>query len=61
MLSDWEVKDVLGWNADLLTREANWRQTYEPVFVLAPKAPADSDETENASAHRDRSKNKDEV
>jgi hypothetical protein len=37
MLSDWEVKDVVGWNEELLTREANWRQTYEPVFVLAPK------------------------
>lgn len=61
MLSDWEVKDVVGWNEDLLTREANWRQTYEPVFVLAPKVPAGSGEAGQASAHRDRSQNKEEV
>eukprot|EP01043_Picozoa_sp_COSAG02_P035487 COSAG02_NODE_2544_length_8566_cov_180.516712_6_plen_62_part_00 len=61
MLTDWEVKDIVGWNEDLLTREANWRQTYEPVFVLAPQLPAGSDETGGASTRSDSSTNKEEV
>jgi hypothetical protein len=61
MLADWQVKDVVGWNEDLLTQEANWRQTYEPVFVLAPQLPAGSDEADGASARSDSSANKEEV
>lgn len=31
---DWEVVERVGWMEAKLTREANWRQSYEPVFVL---------------------------
>ena len=62
MLTDWEVKDVVGWNEDLLTREANWRQTYEPAFVLAPLGPnADFGDVGDANTRSDSSKNKEEV
>jgi hypothetical protein len=34
MLEGWDVVDAVGWEPSLLRAEANWRQTYEPVFVL---------------------------
>eukprot|EP01043_Picozoa_sp_COSAG02_P035080 COSAG02_NODE_2490_length_8694_cov_3.602909_4_plen_77_part_00 len=61
MLTDWAVKDIVGWNEDLLTREANWRQTYEPAFVLTPRLPAGSGVAEGAAARSDSSTNKEEV
>ena len=35
MLEGWEVVDVVGWEPELLTAPADWRRTYEPVFVPA--------------------------
>lgn len=61
MLTDWKVKDVVGWNQDLLTREANWRQTYEPVFVLTPKLLAEPGEAHDDANTRSGAKDKDEV
>jgi SAM-dependent methyltransferase len=34
MLENFTVIDRLGWKEELLEKEANWRQTYEPIFVL---------------------------
>ena len=34
----WHLLEKIGWNAGRLTQEANWRQTYEPVFVLQKQA-----------------------
>ena len=34
LLDGFSRKEVLFWDDELLTKEANWRQTYEPVFVL---------------------------
>jgi hypothetical protein len=61
MLTDWEVKDVVGWNEDLLARDANWRQTYEPVFVLAPRLDAAFGDEDGANTHSGSSKTKEEV
>lgn len=37
MLDDWMVEHVVGWKGDdMLTKVANWRQSYEPVFVPTP-------------------------
>eukprot|EP00054_Salpingoeca_dolichothecata_P004530 m.30970 g.30970 ORF g.30970 m.30970 type:complete len:190 (+) comp14666_c0_seq1:321-890(+) len=34
MLAGWEIVDIFGWDSSRLTAPANFRQTYEPVFVL---------------------------
>lgn len=34
LLRGWSQVDVVGWREELLTAEASWRKTYEPVFVL---------------------------
>ena len=42
---DWNVRYVVGWKGDeMLTKDANWRQTYEPVFVLSPKTSKNKEE-----------------
>lgn len=42
LLYGWDVLDVVGWNQEKLTADANWRRSYEPIFVL--RAPAARDE-----------------
>ena len=42
LLYGWEVVDVVGWDQERLTADANWRRSYEPTFVL--RAPAARDE-----------------
>jgi hypothetical protein len=37
LLQDYEILERIGWNEKKLSEEANWRQTYEPIFVLKPK------------------------
>eukprot|EP01038_Epipyxis_sp_PR26KG_P005796 gene5796-8000_t len=34
LLSGWEVVEKIAWNEQRISQDANWRQTYEPVFVL---------------------------
>lgn len=34
LLEGWEVVARVGWDEARLTADANWRQSYEPVFVL---------------------------
>ena len=34
LLSGWTVADKLPWFDEKMTAAANWRQTYEPIFVL---------------------------
>ena len=34
MLDGWDVEYVEGWNKDSLDANVNYRQSYEPVFVL---------------------------
>jgi SAM-dependent methyltransferase len=34
LLEDWRVAGRLGWREEMLVRQANWRQSYEPIFVL---------------------------
>ena len=36
MLKGWDVVERIGWDEQKLTRDANYRQSYEPVFVLSP-------------------------
>lgn len=36
LLEGWDIVDRVGWDEDLLDRAANWRQTYEPIFILKP-------------------------
>jgi hypothetical protein len=36
LLEGWEVVDRIGWEEERLEFPANWRQTYEPVFILKP-------------------------
>ena len=38
MLEGWDVVERVGWDEARLTQEANYRQSYEPVFVLKPTA-----------------------
>ncbi|CAM9862456.1 unnamed protein product, partial [Ectocarpus fasciculatus] len=38
LLDGWEVLDKIPWNEQRLFKEANWRQTYEPIFVLAKES-----------------------
>ena len=37
LLADFRVVRKWAWSEELLTQPANWRQTYEPVFVLSPE------------------------
>eukprot|EP00050_Salpingoeca_kvevrii_P010774 m.312566 g.312566 ORF g.312566 m.312566 type:complete len:124 (-) comp30725_c0_seq1:48-419(-) len=37
LLHGWQVLAVHGWDEHALDQDANWRQTYEPVFVLEPE------------------------
>lgn len=34
LLRGWSQVAVVGWREELLTTEASWLKTYEPVFVL---------------------------
>ena len=34
LLEGWKVVGRFGWDEARLTQPANWRQTYEPVFLL---------------------------
>ena len=34
LLRGWSQVGVVGWREELLTAEASWLKTYEPVFVL---------------------------
>lgn len=34
LLRGWSQVDVVGWREELLSAEASWLKTYEPVFVL---------------------------
>eukprot|EP00051_Salpingoeca_urceolata_P008345 m.105338 g.105338 ORF g.105338 m.105338 type:complete len:369 (+) comp15706_c0_seq1:183-1289(+) len=36
----WDVIEVHGWDEQRFNAEANFRQTYEPVFVLSPRSAA---------------------
>jgi hypothetical protein len=38
MLEAWETVATAGWRPALLQAPADWRRTYEPVFVLRPAA-----------------------
>ena len=40
LLEGWEIVDTLGWRKEYVDTETNWRQTYEPVFIL--RKPGDS-------------------
>ena len=33
-MEKWTLMDKIGWVEARLTQPANWRQTYEPIFVL---------------------------
>jgi SAM-dependent methyltransferase len=37
LLEDYDVLERIGWIEKKLHEEANWRQTYEPIFILKPK------------------------
>lgn len=37
LLQDWEIIKIYGYDARRLREPANYRQTYEPVFLLRPK------------------------
>jgi SAM-dependent methyltransferase len=41
LLEGWEVLDRVPWDEEKLSKSANWRQTYEPVFVLKKKGQYD--------------------
>ncbi len=34
LLEGWEVVERIGWIESKISQQANWRQTYEPIFVL---------------------------
>ena len=34
LLKGWKILDKIGWDESMLDKEANYRQTYEPVFIL---------------------------
>ena len=40
------MAQAYGWDDARLTAEANWRRSYEPVFVLKAKAPEAVEPTE---------------
>ena len=47
MLEVFDVIDVIGWNAELLHVQYDWKQAYEPVFVL--RKPLNSEGTTSSS------------
>eukprot|EP01034_Spumella_vulgaris_P027181 gene27182-33867_t len=46
LLEGWEEVERIGWMESKLTSEANWRQSYEPIFVL--RKPLDLENVCNA-------------
>jgi len=38
LLQHWDIVHILGWEERQLQEHTSWRKTYEPVFVLKPKA-----------------------
>jgi len=34
LLATWRIEKVIGWDIRKIDQKANWRQTFEPVFVL---------------------------
>jgi SAM-dependent methyltransferase len=54
LLDGWEVVDRVGWLESRLEAPANWRQTYEPVFVL--RKPQLEQEGEKVLGHGDSEK-----
>lgn len=36
LLDQWDIVDRIGWNEAKFNEKSNWRQTYEPVFILKP-------------------------
>jgi hypothetical protein len=36
LLDGWEIVDRVGWEEEKLEKEANWRQSYEPILILKP-------------------------
>jgi hypothetical protein len=35
LLRGWKIVDRIGWREENLDKEANWRQTYEPILLLS--------------------------
>jgi hypothetical protein len=33
-LQGWIILDIIGWDANMLTKLVSWRNTYEPIFIL---------------------------
>ena len=46
MLEAWDLVSTAGWDSLLLDEAADWRRTYEPVFVLRPKRHLQASEEE---------------
>lgn len=44
LLQGWNIIETIGWVESRLEDQANWRQTYEPVFMLTPTLNASSKE-----------------
>jgi SAM-dependent methyltransferase len=44
ILHGWEVVDRVGWDESRLEAQANWRQTYEPIFILKRNASTEDEE-----------------
>jgi hypothetical protein len=38
LLEGWEIVDRVGWDEEKVEKEANWRQSYEPVLILKPSS-----------------------
>lgn len=38
MLMGWDIVEIIGWDPAKMTEPADFRQTYEPVFVLQRSA-----------------------
>eukprot|EP01047_Picozoa_sp_COSAG01_P115640 COSAG01_NODE_44299_length_420_cov_1.461059_1_plen_50_part_10 len=50
MLEAWETVATAGWRPALLQAPADWRRTYEPVFVLRPAAIDGDDGADDSGA-----------
>jgi hypothetical protein len=37
LIADYEIVHRLGWEDRKFNESSNWRQTYEPIFILSPK------------------------
>jgi hypothetical protein len=52
LLHGWHMMDCIGWDEERFHRHVNWRQSYEPVWVLAtPTSPSLTLHTDAQPSH----------